>query len=95
MSGAREAGMRIANIPSDKIVRRRKRVDAMAGTVRTTPAPTTPSKDLCRDVGTDKGVDNEGHGDHRRDKTPPFEGGDIGDDDLGQELETTGLWRVG
>ena len=53
------------------------------------PTPAGPLEDLRRDVGADEGVDDERCGGEARDETSPLEGGDIGDDDGRQELQSS------
>ena len=56
---------------------------------RTAPSPVRVREDAGRDVRADEGVDDERRGGQARDETTPLERRDIGDDDLGEDLEST------
>lgn len=55
----------------------------------TAPSPVGVLEDGCRDVGSDESIDDKRRRSESRHQTTPFEGCDIGDDDLREQLKAT------
>ena len=85
MSGASETGMRMANMPSGDFVSTMR--IKHAGIALTSPSPARTLKHLGGDIRADERVDDEGRRDQRGDKSAPLQRRDVGDDDLGEQLQ--------
>lgn len=89
MSGESVAGTRIANIPSVLCDHQHSKWMKSEIENLTSPSPITPQIQASRNLGPNERVDNERKRYKTRDKATPFETGNVGDDDLSEQLQAS------